>query len=179
MAVPPSARIKCVVEDEALRDFFEYLEARGPNVILVGVDEDTVGVVLDKLKAMDRKRCKASVVGYSWWRRVLKHLSVANYNTTELEDYHHSTSPSSTSGGLHTAAAVANILASAVGKVTHEYTAENIGELVVKVGVSGAFRPKQRARQTEVRGQETLEIYSSFRPDLATYITAERTEQVG
>ena len=38
-------RVECVSEEEAIDAFFAFLEAVGPNVVLVGVDEDTVGVL--------------------------------------------------------------------------------------------------------------------------------------
>ena len=38
-------RVECVSEEDAIEAFFAFLEAVGPNVVLVGVDEDTVGVL--------------------------------------------------------------------------------------------------------------------------------------
>ena len=38
-------RVECVSEEEAIDAFFAFLEAVGPNVVLVGVDEDTVSVL--------------------------------------------------------------------------------------------------------------------------------------
>ena len=179
---PQSSRIKCVTEEEALRDFLDILEVRGPNVILMCVDEETVGLLLDKLKTQDRKRFKETVTGYSWWRRVLKHLALPNYNAVELEDFHRNAFPSSPSPGLHTAAVVANMLGSGVVEVVRKQSwdigALGSGELVTRVGVSLKFRPKQRLRPVDEQGKDVLEIFSSFRPDLATYITAKRREQV-
>ena len=43
------------------------------------VDEDTVSILLGKLKAMDRRRVKTLVSGFTWWKRTLKNLSVQAY----------------------------------------------------------------------------------------------------
>ena len=73
-----------------------FLETAGVNLILVGntlpstlnillyhtqvcVDEDTVSILLGKLKAMDRRRVKTLVSGFTWWKRTLKNLSVQAY----------------------------------------------------------------------------------------------------
>ena len=45
----------------------------------VCVDENTVSVLLGKLKALDRRRVKLLVSGFTWWRRSLKYLSVQGY----------------------------------------------------------------------------------------------------
>ena len=41
-------------------------ELAGPNVVLVGVDEDSIGVLLQKLKSQDAKKFLQLVVGYTW-----------------------------------------------------------------------------------------------------------------
>ena len=38
------ARVECVSEEVAINAFFAFLKDVGPNVVLVGVDEDTVGL---------------------------------------------------------------------------------------------------------------------------------------
>ena len=43
------------------------------------VDEDTVSVLLGKLKALDRRRVKRLVSGFTWWKRRLRNLSVQAY----------------------------------------------------------------------------------------------------
>ena len=45
----------------------------------VCVDEDTVSILLGKLKALDRRRVMRLVSGFTWWRRSLKYLSVQGY----------------------------------------------------------------------------------------------------
>ena len=158
---------KCISEEEALLHFFDFLETKVmAGVILVCMDEDTVGVLVSKLKALDRKRCKKLVVGFSWWRRTLKHLSFPNYRTLDLEDCSQS-SLTPFPESLKTAEVVAHMLAGALR--LHD---------VAKVALSAELRPKQRTRQVRENEQEVLEIYSSFRPDLALHITAEKMDQV-
>ena len=87
---------ECVSEEKALGDLFTFLETAGDNLILVGeilpstlnillhrtqvcVDEDTVSVLLGKLKALDRKRVKRLVSGFTWWKRTLRNHSVQEY----------------------------------------------------------------------------------------------------
>ena len=76
------------------------------------------------------------------------------------------------------------------------------GQLVAKTGVSSAFKPKGKKRDVlgqdvqvippfvvnllylqwlmlQLFCQEVLEVYSSFRPEVPTFITADRMEQVG
>ena len=72
-------------ETEALCTFLDILDRAGPNIILVifsrnsalsifpqvGLDEDSVGVLMQKLK---RAKIKRRVVdGYTWWGRILKY----------------------------------------------------------------------------------------------------------
>ena len=69
-------RVECISEEAALDAFFSFLKSVGPNVVLVGMDEDTVGVLVKKLKAKDRAEFRNLVAGYSWWKRILKHTDM-------------------------------------------------------------------------------------------------------
>ena len=51
--------------------FFQFLKTIGPNVVLVGLDEDRV----QKLKAKDKAGFRRLVAGYSSWNRVLKYTN--------------------------------------------------------------------------------------------------------
>ena len=78
----------CVSEREALCSFLDFLEKAGPNIILVfhqnqlimiafsqvGLDEDSVGVLMLKLQKVSVHRFLMQVDGYTWWRRVLESL---------------------------------------------------------------------------------------------------------
>ena len=63
--------VKCVSEEEALRAFFAFLETVGPRVLLVGLDEEMVGVLLQKLEDQQDAKFRNLVVGYTWWKRIL------------------------------------------------------------------------------------------------------------
>ena len=68
-------RVECVSEEAAISAFFVFLKSVGPNVVLVGMDEDTVGVLVQKLKARDKVKFRSLVAGYTWWKRILKHTN--------------------------------------------------------------------------------------------------------
>ena len=68
--------VKCVSEDEALLAFLAFLETVGPRVILVGLDEETVGVLLQKLEDKHKAKFRSLVVGYTWWKRIFNNFNV-------------------------------------------------------------------------------------------------------
>ena len=45
----------------------------------MGVDEGSLGVLIQKLKELDRASFLKQVVGYTWWRRVLKYIDFSGY----------------------------------------------------------------------------------------------------
>ena len=49
------------------------------NFSKVGLDEDSVGVLMQKLKESNRARFVKQVEGYTWWRRILKYSSYQGY----------------------------------------------------------------------------------------------------
>ena len=69
-------RVECLSEEEAISNFFTFLNSVGPNVVLVGLDEETVGQLVQKLKAMDKVKFRSLVAGYTWWGRILKHTGL-------------------------------------------------------------------------------------------------------
>ena len=69
-------RVECVSEEAAISAFFAFLKFVGPNVVLVGLDEDTVGVLIQKLKTKDKPEFWSLVAGYTWWKRILKHTNM-------------------------------------------------------------------------------------------------------
>ena len=69
-------RVECVSEEAAISAFFAFLKFVGPNVVLVGLDEDTVGVLIQKLKTKDKAEFLSLVAGYTWWKRILKHTNM-------------------------------------------------------------------------------------------------------
>ena len=43
-----------------------------PRVVLVGLDEETVEVLLEKLLATDKVKVESLVYGFTWWKRILE-----------------------------------------------------------------------------------------------------------
>ena len=103
-------------EDSALDDFLCFLETLGGNIVLVCADEDTVGILIEKLKARNKTKYCRLVAGYSWWRRVLKYLDIPGYCNIEREDFHRAHSPTAATQRLHSAKVVAGMLSSSVDK---------------------------------------------------------------
>ena len=68
-------RVECKTEKAAIEDFFNFLKTVGPDVVLVGLDEDTVGVLVQKLKAVSKNKFRKTVAGFTWWKRILKHTN--------------------------------------------------------------------------------------------------------
>ena len=68
--------VNCVSEEEALLAFLTFLETVGPPVVLVGLDEETVGVLLQKLHDKHTEKFRSLVVGYTWWKRVLNNTNI-------------------------------------------------------------------------------------------------------
>ena len=64
--VSETNRLECVKEEDAMELFLKYLELAGPNVVLVGMDEDSVGVLLQKLESHNAAKFLQLVVGYTW-----------------------------------------------------------------------------------------------------------------
>ena len=68
--------MKCVSEEEALLAFLAFLETVGPCVVLVGLDEETLGVLLQKLEDKHEAKFRSLVVGFTWWKRVFNNANI-------------------------------------------------------------------------------------------------------
>ena len=68
--------VKCVNEEEALLAFLSFLETVGHRVVLVGLDEETVGVLLQKIENTHKEKFRSLVVGYTWWKRIFNTIYV-------------------------------------------------------------------------------------------------------
>ena len=64
-------RVECVTEEKALIEFMDFLKNVQPPIVLVGLDEETVGVLLQKLLTSDSIKLKSLVHGFTSWRRIL------------------------------------------------------------------------------------------------------------
>ena len=65
------ARVECIKEEDALRHFVRFLKNIGGNILIVGLDEETMGVLCRKLKKHSKKG--NSVFLFTWWQRILKY----------------------------------------------------------------------------------------------------------
>ena len=186
-------RVACVREEEALVAFLDMLEGLGRDVVLVGVDEGTVGLLMARLKAVDRARVRKLVAGYTWWRRVLKYSDHPGYrcatslttphatpSTLELEEFHQEAFPTSTPAPLATAPVVASILREAVTRVAVRQrllVGPLVGRLVAQVAIGLQYRAEVVERQVE-GGREALEVINSFRPDVPLSFAVDKMDQV-
>merc|ERR1719233_887823 len=59
-------KIVCVEESEAISSLLRYLE-KYPNCVILGVDEDTVAILANKLGKDEVEKLK--VIGYTYWKR--------------------------------------------------------------------------------------------------------------
>jgi len=171
-------RVVCVPESAALCTFLDFLEMIGPNIILVGLDEDSVGVLMQKLKEANRARFLKQVEGYTWWRRILKYSSYQDYKDLSLEEFYKSTF-SSPHGTLLTCSLVAERLKQAVKEVAcrQGFMAVSGGKFVSAVAVPVQSRP--RLEEREVReGMEVLEVVNSYLSIPVTSFAVCRMEQV-
>ena len=64
-------RVECIKEEDALRHFVRFLKNIGGNILIVGLDEETMGVLRRKLKKHSKKG--NSVYLFTWWQRILKY----------------------------------------------------------------------------------------------------------
>jgi len=176
--VKQTERIVAVGEQEAITDFLTFLDTLPPNVLLVFVDEDTAAEVLGKVKAVDRARLLARVVGYTWWARVLKYSWYSKFEACCLEDWWAATFPSAVLPGLRTAPVVAATLMEAVKEVaTRSGLTPSSGRFVANVGLEVRCRPRRSERGVAV-GPEELEVVNSFVAYTTTSFTVERLDQV-
>ena len=51
----------------------------------MGLDEETLGVLMEKLKIEDRARFLRLVDGFTWWRRILQHSGFKDYKYVSLQ----------------------------------------------------------------------------------------------
>ena len=69
-------RLECVSEEEAISALYDFLKTVGPNIVLVGLDEETVGLLVEKLRAKDKAKFGSLVTGYTWWKRILERTNL-------------------------------------------------------------------------------------------------------
>ena len=142
------------------------------------MDEDTAGILMEKLKNVDKGRFRGLVVGYSWWRRVLNHINFPKYKTVELEDYSAANLPPRSTKTKMTSEHVAQMLKDAVRKVAGVAAEFPLGgQFLSLVSVSSKLKALSTPRPVSA-GPEVLELINSLRPDLPAMLSVERLEQV-
>ena len=62
--------VRCVSEEKALEAFMAFLETVGPRIVLVGLDEETLGVLLQKLEVRCHDQFWSLVTGFAWWKKL-------------------------------------------------------------------------------------------------------------
>ena len=74
-------RVECIKEEDALRHFVRFLKNIGGNILIVGLDEETMGVLRRKLKKHSKKG--NSVYLFTWWQRILKYRRFVSKKTAK------------------------------------------------------------------------------------------------
>jgi len=166
-------KIVCVEESEAISSLIIYLK-RYPNCVILSVDEDTVAILTKKL-GMDEVE-KLKVVGFTYWKRVLKYLDVEDYKNVDLEDYCGDELPS-----YKSALDIAKILMKSVDAVSsqrkHGRKSFQCDFFKLCKRIDSLSKPKRLMRE-KGDGNEHIEVYSSFRPTMAATISAHKLEQI-
>ena len=181
----PSKIILCVSEKETIKRLLEFLEGFS-NHILVAVDEDTLSILLKKMKDYGREKYKKVVMnvmlqGYTYWRRILKYLHVPGYNDIELEEFYNELSETDLSGYL-SSKDIAKVLMKSVEEVITKYCHSDTnvkGKFVSKTcrKIEDLPRPRKKPYDRKIT-REDIEVYSSFRPSVSTTISAEKMDQI-
>jgi len=182
-------KIFATEEEKALDTLIGYLE-KFENVVLFAVDENTLEIVLDKLEQF-RPISDLPIVGFSTWPKVLKECSKFTgtkiyEEESDLEDFY--TEHCEEITGYITALDVANFLRKAVKKLGADYAkyfaAANPGknftrnnfvdEIVEDIHniEANAFRKVEPAKPI------TVEVFSSFRPEVSTKIGIEEMDTI-
>ena len=169
-------RVVCMTESEATGQFLDYLEKIGPNIILVGIDEDTLGVLMQKLTQRQPARFLKLVVGFTWWSRILKHFRVEDYKKLSLQEFSTTWTPSPPHGLPLTCALVAERLKRAVTFRFGHKLPLNVGEQDVALPVETRARVEQR-KVTEGE-DEVLEVTNSYLSIPVTTFAVSRMEPV-
>jgi len=169
--VETSKNIICVEEKEALRSFIRYLQSY-PNCILVGIDEDTVAILMKKLEKM---RMVENIVGFSYWKRVLRYSEVKD-NAIDLEDY-----LSKDLCDYKTVLDIAKLLMKSVEEVLiksncwMKNTDSRFYTLCKKIDFIRKPKKLKRVKEAVV---ENFEVYNSFSRHVSAIISAEKLEQI-
>ena len=171
--------VVCISEEEALKSFFGFLQKFSGCVIL-GVDEETVSILLKKLRNVVKCDISDVVKGFTHWRRVLKHIDVAGYNNLDLEEFYtHLVGKDLPS--FNTALDISSVLLKSVQEVHKRKKGDikssdsSFYNLCKKIEFLSP--PKKGVSETKNR-VENVEVFSSFRPSVCATFSAEKLEQI-
>jgi len=177
--VQENNKIVCVEESEALKGLLDFLEDF-PNCIILGVDEDSISILVEKLRDANKDRFRQLITGFTYWKRVLKYLDVDGYRTIDLEEFH-SKMVQEDLPGFTTASDIASVLLKSVEEVTARY--EKGRKVMTKLFYKLCKRiecleyPKMVDYDRDA-SNENVEVFNSFRPYVSTTFSAEKLEQV-
>eukprot|EP00092_Neocalanus_flemingeri_P006012 GFUD01006478.1.p1 GENE.GFUD01006478.1~~GFUD01006478.1.p1 ORF type:complete len:613 (-),score=116.47 GFUD01006478.1:6-1694(-) len=160
-------KIFFVDERKALKELLDFLQ-NFPGCVILGVDEDSVAILVKKLKEVNRDKFKELVVGFTYWKRVLKYNDVAGYGSLDLEEYFAQTFQEDLSSF-----SISGVLLKSVLEVST--TRPLLYKLCKRIGCLEKAINLEYDRKANV---ENVEVYSSFRPFVSATFSAEMLEQV-
>jgi len=192
-AIEESKKVVCVEEREALENLLDFLETY-TNCVIVGVDEDTIAILVKKLKGVDGYKSSV-IVGYTYWKRVLKYLDVKGYKGIDLEKYcnewsnaaqptvkkNYTNMDGKDFPSYNSALDIASVVMESVKFVAQKERGgrksmeADFFKLCMKTSFIG--RP-QKVDYDASSIVEYVEVYSSFRPSVSGTISAEKLEQI-
>ena len=172
-------KIVCVEERRALKDFIEYLR-KIPNCVILGVDEDTIAILDQRLRDEKKEKLKNIVSGFTCWKLVLKYLKIDGYRSIDLEEFYSDMIKAPLSSFL-SARDISKILLKSVRKVMTKLALEKSDQLgmfyTMCKKIEFLSRPK-RVEYDRKAAVDNLEVYSSLRPSVSAIISAQQLEQV-
>ena len=122
-----------------------------------------------------------AVVGFTYWKRVLKYLDVNDYKSVDLEEYYGKLNQEELSS-VTTAVKVAKVLRNSVKEVTCKRKGgkksmhSDFYKLCKKIEFLS--EPKNVECEKKETDVEYVEVYNSFRPSVSAAISAKRLEQI-
>jgi len=174
--VEDGQKIVCVEESEALKGFLDFIE-NFPNCVLLGVDEDTVSIIVKKLKEVNKEKFRQLVKGFTYWKRLLKYLKVGGYRNIDLEEYY-TQMVQRELPSFNRASDIAEVLLKAAMEVTskkEKYSTKHFYKLCKRIE---CLEHPIRVEYDRKASVENVEVFSSFRPSVSATFRAEKLEQI-
>jgi len=172
-------KINCVEERKALKDLLQYLR-KIPNCLLLGVDEDTIAILDQRLRDEKKEKLKNIVSGFTCWKLVLKYLKIDGYRKIDLEEFY-SDMVKAPLPSFVSAKDISEVLLKAVRHVMTRLAKEGSDQLQMFYTLCRKIEFLSKPRRVEYDRKapvENLEVYSSLRPFVSATISAQQMEQV-